>query len=81
MPAKKVRKLQNRDLRRKDPTIRQIKDGKVTKRYEVTRESLMQELKQDLEADKPLTASPADPSAVVEAILPAVTAVEEPKTE
>jgi len=56
---KEDRRLKNRELRRKDPTIRQIKNGKVTKRYEdtpyeVSRESLMQEIKKDFEGGKPL---------------------------
>ena len=71
---KEDRRLKNRELRRKDPTIRQIKNGKVTKKYEVTpyevsRESLMKELKEELEGDRPLIFSPADTSAVVDKIL------------
>ena len=51
--------LRNRAMRREDTTVRQIKAGKVTKRwetYEVSRESLIEEMKQDMDAGKSLLA-------------------------
>jgi len=51
--------LHNRAMRRADSTIRQIKSGKVSKRwetYEVSRESLIEEMKQDMDTGKSLLA-------------------------
>ena len=49
--------LRNRAMRRADPSIRQIRNGEVTKRwntYEVSRESLIEDMKQDIDAGKSL---------------------------